>query len=61
MDHPCAHVANVGGYCPLPLECTPPSSCAWEKIKIQSTISTECVSLSHHCKVKKMIIQTIVG
>ena len=26
---------------------------AQEKIKIQSMASTDCVSLSHHCKVKK--------
>ena len=25
-----------------------------EMIEIQSTVSTECVSFSHHCKVKKL-------
>ena len=25
---------------------------AWEKIKIESMVCTECVSLSRHCKVK---------
>ena len=28
-------------------------SLAWEKIKIQSMVSTECISILHHCKVEK--------
>lgn len=32
-----------------------------EKIKIQSAVSNERVSLSHHCKVKKIVSGTIIS
>lgn len=31
---------------------------AWEKIQIQSTVSTECLLLSHHCKMKNGTLGT---
>ena len=31
------------------------TSLAWEKIKIQSMVSIECISLSHYCKVEKKV------
>lgn len=41
---------------PVPAQCYKRASyqilLGWEKIEIQSTISTECILLSHHLKVK---------
>ena len=41
-------------HCPASSESVDGISLAWEKTKIWSMFFTECVSLLHHCKVKKL-------
>ena len=43
---PCDHMTNQ--------ELLPSIATALEKINIQSTVSTECVSPSHHCEIRKL-------